>query len=48
MLYSDITKNEFEEEMRILTKEINDLFELSSKYEKKIKSGLGEIIYDEI
>lgn len=48
MLYSDITKNEFEEEMKILTKEINDLFESSSKYEKKIKSGLGEIIYDEI
>ena len=48
MFYSDITKNEFEEEMKILTKEINDLFELSSKYEKNIKSGLREIIYDEI
>jgi type I restriction enzyme M protein len=48
MDFSEITKQEFEDEIGKLTKEIEELFELNEKYENKIKNDLGALRYEEI
>ena len=48
MVCSEVTSQEFSEEMRKLTKEIEELFVLSRKYEGEIKESLGALVYDEI
>lgn len=48
MVYSEVTSQEFTEEIGKLTKEIEDLFYLSKKYEGEIKKSLGALVYDKV